>query len=266
MSRAPTPPAVPFTIIVPTVYGQMMVNRHDINQTNKLFKTGLAVEHNDIVMLSQLLQGLGVDHVVLDVGANFGVYSIAMSRVVGPNGQVHAFEPQRLIYNLLVGSVALNSLTNVYCHNVAVGEREGRVEIPQFDYNQPLNFGSIEFTGEQREQLTQARGHDPARAEFVPLTTIDRFQFPKVSLMKVDVEGMELQVLRGSMKTIRRCRPLLYVEHLKTDREALRQCIMELGYVVHQNDLNFLGIPTELTSVIQVTSGPPAALHGGSVT
>ncbi len=266
MNRAPTPPAVPFTIIVPTVYGQMMVNRHDINQTNALFKTGHAIDHNDIIILSQVLQRLGADQVVLDVGANFGTYSIALSRVVGPNGQVHAFEPQRLIYNLLVGSVALNSLTNVYCHNVALGGQEGRVEIPQFDYNQPLNFGSIEFTAEQREQLTQPRGHDPAKAEFVPLTTIDHFQFPKVSLMKVDAEGMELQVLRGSMETIGRCRPVLYVEHLKTDREALRQCIVELGYVVHPNELNYLCIPTELTSVIQVTSGPPAASHGGPVT
>jgi FkbM family methyltransferase len=79
-----------------------------------------------------------------------------------------------------------------------------------------MNFGSVEFTGEQSEKLVQDRGHDPAKAEFVPLTTIDRFEFPRADLMKIDVEGMELQVLEGSTQTIRRCRPVLFVETSRT--------------------------------------------------
>jgi tRNA1(Val) A37 N6-methylase TrmN6 len=132
MSRTDVPP-IPFTTIIPTVYGQMMVNRYDINQTTALFKTGKAIDHDEIALLTRVLRMLGPDPTVLDVGANFGTYSLALAAVVGPNGKVHAFEPQRLIYNLLVGSVALNALTNVYCHNVALGNREGRVEIPQYD-------------------------------------------------------------------------------------------------------------------------------------
>ncbi len=253
MSSPPPQPLVPFTVVVPTVYGQMLVNRHDINQTNALFKTGVSIDHNEIVMLAQILQLLGTGLTVLDVGANFGTFAIALSRVVGPNGQVHAFEPQRLIYNMLIGSVALNSLTNVYGHNVAVGDREDRIEIPQFDYNHPLNFGSIEFAPEQGEKLTQTRGHDPAKVEYVPLTTIDRFEFPKVHLIKVDAEGMELQVLGGALQTIRRCRPVLYAEYAKGDREALRRAILKLDYVVHENAMNYLCIPVELSNDIQIS-------------
>lgn len=247
MNRSPAP-AVPFTVVVPTVYGQMMVNRHDVNQTGALFKTGRAIDHDEIAMLARMLPSLGTGLTVLDVGANFGTYSIALSAVAGPAGKVHAFEPQRLIYNLLVGSVALNALTNVYCHNVALGDREGRVEIPQYDYDRPMNFGSIEFGGTQQEALPQAAGHDPSRAEFVTLMTVDRFEFPQVHLMKVDVEGMELQVLRGAAETVRRCRPLLFVEHLKNDREALRRAIAEMDYVVYQKEkgINFLCVPTEM--------------------
>jgi FkbM family methyltransferase len=264
MSSQNNAPAIPFTCIVPTIYGQLLVNRHDINQTNSLFKTGQSLDHGDILLLANVLQRLGTDATMLDVGANFGAYSIALCRLVGPNGKIHAFEPQRLIYNLLVGSVALNSITNVYCHNVALGDHEGRVEIPQFDYNQPLNFGSVEFSAEQSEPLTQNRGHDPAKAEFVPLTTIDRFEFPHVHLIKIDAEGMELPVLRGAERTIQRCRPIMYIEFLKSDHDALLLVVSNYDYVVYESKINFLCIPRELTGKFPVEGAAPAIPRGNS--
>jgi len=257
----PSPPAVPFTIILPTAYGQMLVNRHDINQTGALFKTGVAIDHAEIAMLAQVLQLLGTGLTFIDVGANFGAYTLALARFVGPRGVVHAFEPQRIIYNMLAGSVALNSLTHVFCHHAAVGRSEGRVEIPQFDYGQPLNFGSIEFTPEQREPLHQRRQHDPQRVEYVPLTTIDRFEFPRVHLMKVDAEGMEMDVLDGAMNTLRRCRPVLYLEFLKNDKAALQQKVAALDYAVHESGMNFLCIPSELKGRIRVTATPGGPLR-----
>ena len=74
---------LPFAVIVPTVYGLMMVNRYDINQTESLFKRGLAIDHEEIMMLGQLMQGLKADITFLDIGANFGTYSIALARAVG---------------------------------------------------------------------------------------------------------------------------------------------------------------------------------------
>jgi FkbM family methyltransferase len=203
---------------------------------------------------------LGTDLTVLDVGANFGTFSLALARVVGPRGKVHAFEPQRIIFNMLAGSVALNSLTNVYCHHLALGDREGKVEIPQFDYSQPLNFGSIEFTPQQNEPLHQQRGKDASRAEYVPLTTIDRLGFDRVHLVKIDAEGMEMQVLQGAADTIRRCRPVLYLEYLKGDKAALHQHVASLQYLIHENGLNFLCIPTELSARIHVTAVPIPAI------
>ena len=253
-------PPVSFTIIVPTAYGQMLVNRHDINQTEALVKTGLAVDHNDIALLAQVIQLLGTDLTVLDIGANFGAFTLAFAQRVGAQGKVHAFEPQRVLFHMLAGSVALNSLTNVFCHHLALGDREGRVEIPQFDYSQPLNFGSIEFTAEQREPLTQRRGHDPTRAEYVALMPVDRLALPQVHLMKIDAEGMELQVLAGAADTLRRCRPVLYVEFLKSDKAALRQFVTAFDYDVHENGINFLCIPAEMKDRIRVTHPQPGGV------
>ena len=253
---------VPFTILLPTAYGQMLVNRHDINQTNALFKTGLAIDHGEIAMLAQILQRLGTDLTVLDIGANFGSYTLALARCVGPRGKVHAFEPQRIIFNMLAGSVALNSLTNVFCHHVALGDREGKLEIPQFDYSQPLNFGSIEFAPEQREPLHQARRHDPQQVEYVPLTTLDRFELGEVHLMKIDAEGMEAQVLDGAADTLRKCRPVIYLEFLKSDKAALQRRVAALDYAVYENGMNFLCIPAELKERISITQAPLATPPG----
>jgi len=251
---------IPFTIVLPTLYGQMLVNRHDINQTDALFKTGMAVDHAEIILLAQILQLLGTDLTVIDVGANFGTYTLALARYVGMRGKVHAFEPQRTIFHMLAGSVALNSLTNVICHHLALGECEGRLEIPQFDYSQPLNFGSIEFTAEQGEPLHQPRRHDPLDVDYVPLTTLDRFEFERVHLMKIDAEGMEMRVLEGAAATLRRCRPVLYLEFLKSDKPALHSYVAALDYAIYENGINFLCIPTELQERIQVRQNPASAI------
>ena len=242
----------------------MLVNRHDINQTNALLKTGRAVDHEEIELLAKILRLAPPHPVAVDIGANFGTYTLRLAAVAGPGGRIHAFEAQRIISYMLAGSIALNGLTNVICHNVALGDREGEVELPQFDYSRPMNFGSIEFGPEQTEKLHQTRGHDPERREFVPLMRLDRFRLPRLDLIKIDAEGMELQVLDGAAETLARCRPVVYVEFLKSDPDALRARLEALDCQVYKNQMNYLAVPTELSGRLQVSSGaaPPSAPRG----
>lgn len=244
-----------FSLILPTAYGQMIVNRNDINQTGALLRTGYAPDNEEIVLLSTILETGRSDSVLVDAGANIGTYALGLSKSVGKQGRIHAFEAQRIIFNMLAGSVALNSLLNVYCYNLALGEREGEIEVPQFDYSQPLNFGSIEFTENQAEKLTQERQRDPEKLEYVKMMALDQFQFDRVDLLKIDVEGMEMSVLRGAEQTISRCRPVMFVEFIKSDRHGLKQHIANLGYEIFENRMNYLCVPSEQKGRIRLVDG-----------
>jgi FkbM family methyltransferase len=155
---------------------------------------------------------------------------------------------------MLAGSIAMNGHTNIFCHNYAVGRERGRIEIPQFDYNKPLNFGSIEFGGPQREKLEQDRRYAVEKTEYVEVVPLDAFGFARLDILKIDVEGMEEDVLIGAAETLRRCRPILYVEHAKSDRDALTRMIEGAGYDIHPiQTLNVLCIPAERRHQIRIS-------------
>jgi len=234
-----------FTIIVSTAYGQMLVNRHDTIQTRALLNNGVSDDHAEIKLLTDLLRSRKPNPVAVDVGANFGTYTLALASAASPRGRVYAFEPQRIIYHMLAGTIALNSLTNVYCYNVAVGDREGMIAVPQYDYALPLNFGGVEFGPVRHEVLTQEPSSDPSTTEQVHITTLDCLQLKRADLIKIDVEGMEMEVLSGARQTIQTFRPILYVEFLKSDAKAIRAWLAEREYEIFPTVMNYLAIPVE---------------------
>jgi hypothetical protein len=71
--------------------------------------------------------------------------------------------------------------------------------------------------------------------------------------MKIDAEGMELQVLEGATETITRNRPVMYIEFVKSDRDALEAKITAWGYDIHVNGMNFLCVPQERNTQIVIT-------------
>jgi FkbM family methyltransferase len=175
---------------------------------------------------------------VLDVGANIGAHTVALAKLVGPTGKVLAFEPQHGLFYALCGNVAQNNLHQVRCFQAAVGEQAGKIAVPEFDSDIELNYGGVGLVD----------GLKSAASEQVTLMRIDDLPLPACHFIKVDVEGMEERVLTGATQTIRRFRPLLYVEDDRPDRSAdLRACLFELGYelYVHRpalyNPANFAG-------------------------
>lgn len=234
----------PYTFVIPTAYGQMLVNRNDINQTNAFVRTGLSPDHKEIELLARTLELFDRDRIVFDVGANFGAYSLALARKVGPRGKVYAFEAQRIIFNMLCGSLAMNSLENVHAFNLAVSNVVSCIEMPQFDYSRPLNFGSIEFGTVQREPLTQERGNDPSRIEYISTITLDSLAgIHPIDIIKIDVEGMEFEVLEGAEKIIADEQPFLYIEFFKIDRERLEKYLTDRGYSFVLIGINYFCVP-----------------------
>ena len=133
--------------------------------------------------------------VVVEVGAHMGTHTVPMSRLVGPWGRVYAFEPQRKIYRELHHNLALNGVNNAVILPYAVGAGETRI----IEMN-PATSGNEGGTGV---------GHGGDRAE---LRALDSFGFERVSLLKIDVEGYENEVLDGAVDTIRRNRPVIILE------------------------------------------------------
>lgn len=174
------------------------------------------------------------DHVV-DVGANIGEVTLRLARAVGDGGGVTSFEPNPAVYRALESNVALNPglMNRVSVHNLAVGSHEGVVEMTQPD---PRNPGTMTIKSGGQTQKSQV-----VDVKVVVLDEyLERINVPKVDMIKIDVEGFEMEVIRGSRTLIRKYKPKLLVEvcdqHLRRHGEsasALIKLIQELGYKVH---------------------------------
>ena len=143
--------------------------------------------------------------VVLDVGAYIGTHALLMGRLVGPQGRVYAFEPQRKAYRELRRNIELNGLSNVMALRYAVGADTGIVEM-----NPPREIAVVDvkegLVGKAMGEGGVAVGAGGDRTELRPL---DSFGFQNVSVLKIDVEGFEGEVLAGAERLIRENRPVI---------------------------------------------------------
>lgn len=198
-----------------TRYGRFLYNPNDVYIGKALEAYGEAHE----LELQLLRQLCSPGNVVFDLGANIGDHTIPLAQHVGTSGFVYAFEPQRLIFQMLCANVALNDLSNVDCLHVALGATHGTVLIPEIDYSVEANYGGIEVSGF-------------ADGRPVPRIVLDDYVDARgAELVKIDVEGMEGEVLEGGRKFIARFRPVLYVENDRIDRsQDLIELLYAFGY------------------------------------
>jgi len=231
-------------ITVDTVYGQMVVNPNDHPRGKSLAETGQAYDHEDIALLVDLVKKRGPESVVIDVGANCGSYALAMARHAA---QVIAIEPQRELVQQLRDTIELNPFGHrIFAMHAAAGRGGDRFwEVPALDYTARHETDIV--------RLAAATDETP-RARLVPETTVDHvvgiLQLARVDILKIDAEGMDLDVLAGARETILRFKPILFVEWRHTDRFAMQRVLFEdFGYpsaqVIGGND--FLCDPDVVT-------------------
>ena len=176
---------------------------------------------------------------VVEVGSNIGAHTVHLAKLVGENGGVVAFEAQRVIFQMLCANLALNGIENTDAKCMAVGAASGEIMVPRLDYRGDNNFGGISLGGDD--------------GDAVEMIAIDNLLLPACHLMKIDVEGMEKQVLEGARQTIGRFRPYLYVEDDRIDKHAeLITTLFDLEYRLWwhlpwlYNPGNFAGDPENL--------------------
>lgn len=177
---------------------------------------------------------------ILDIGANMGAFAIPIAKNIATRGGlIYAFEPQRIVYYQLCGNVFLNRLDNVYAFNMAIGNTDGTVEIPAIDYSASPNIGAFSLDPDFRNTLNAVTVKEDAPRYEIPLRQLDNFPLPKApTLIKIDVEGLEIQVLQGAMQLLKASNfpPILLEawkgEWFKVQRESLIRYLHEIGYTI----------------------------------
>jgi FkbM family methyltransferase len=247
-------------------HGAMIVNRHDYRMADAAHGYGVgyqilnssSFDQQEVNLLLALLQlrrmhfGDGV--VALDCGANIGVHTLEWARAMTGWGTVTAFEAQERIFYALAGNIALNNCLNASARHAAVGGECGVLRIPQPDYLLPSSFGSLELrpTG-TTEFIGQAIDYSDSAMSPVSMLTIDSLDLPRVDLIKIDVEGMEDEVLAGAAGTLARAKPILLVELIKSDQAAITGRLSAAGYRLFKIELNAMAVHVDDPALGHIT-------------
>ncbi|MCB0792623.1 MAG: FkbM family methyltransferase [Flavobacteriales bacterium] len=163
---------------------------------------------------ANLMGAIGPDHVVVDIGGNIGVRAMAFARRV-PRGRVITLEPDPENFAKAVRHFSLNGLENITALRVGVGPEEATHRL----------YRVVSSNSGMNRIITQGPGSELERFPFreVRVRRLDEILqeagIGHVDVIKIDVEGFEMEVLKGCMDVLERDHPLLFVE---VDDENLR--------------------------------------------
>ncbi len=183
--------------------------------------------NNAISLLKKYKPRSQDDYTVFDVGANFGYLSLVWNQTIAKNGIVYAFEPHPTIFNSVKTSVKLNVLSNLKLINAAVSDKAGKIE--------------LHLSSTTSNTLTEVAQENKANTTVkIDMITLDEFSMQHaithVDLIKIDVDGIEHDILKGAKQLIATSRPVIIVE---TNGDAsIHTFIREQGYKILDMKLN----------------------------
>jgi FkbM family methyltransferase len=184
-------------------------------------------------ILEFMAELLSPESVVLDIGANIGAYSIPLAKAF-PDVTVHAFEPNPYAVARFRRNLLVNRIDNIRLHEKALGEEAGTLE---FYAIEGRDIGLSSFIDRSFKEA------HPMRMQLTRLDDMLDQDLSRVSVIKIDVQGFESQVLRGATRLLRRDRPYVLFEHeddnftekdrAKDAKMGLCRLFAEHGYEVH---------------------------------
>lgn len=217
---------------------QEVIARHSLETSEAL---------RDIAQVAPLIPEGGV---VIDAGASIGDHTVLYSQIVGPEGEVHAFEPHRDSYEALHANT--ERLINVSTYSCGLSNYDGMTMLAVTP-----NVGASFMTDHASEWPTQ----------LVSLRTLDGLLLPsleRLDFIHLDAEGYEPKILNGAEKLISKFRPILLIEvqdawlrRAGSSKEALLAQITALGYGIapitaNPEQFDVLCLPSERYTVTRI--------------
>ncbi|UCD31127.1 MAG: FkbM family methyltransferase [Desulfobacterales bacterium] len=164
--------------------------------------------------------------VFIDVGSHAGKYAIRLARQIGNKGQVIAIEPEPYNFEILKRNVELNNFRNIILQNIACSDTNGDIKLYVDDKATTLHSirKNSDIIGKEINVQTQKID-----------TLLLNLNIDKVDLIKIDVEGAELEVLKGSINTLQRCHPSIIYEAWNEEyQKKIKKFLVKYNYSIKQ--------------------------------
>ena len=174
---------------------------------------------NEKSLIEMVKEFCCLDKNILDIGAHSGTYSISLAHY---SKHVYAFEPQKMTYYSLCGSVALSAIKNITCINIGLGSSE---QVGK----QLLHINSLDGGGSSLHYNANI-----LEDEEIEVRTLDSFNIANISFIKIDVEDNELQVLKNSVNTLKKSNYPKILFEMNVVNSALLDFLVSLNYSVQQ--------------------------------
>jgi len=185
----------------------------------------------DVVL--PLLENQGRNRTYLDIGANVGNTTNICTHFFN---NIHSFEPNPNAIELFKQNV---DLTNVMLHEIAISNFIGQTTLTE--PNDRSDYSTIS----KRRLAKWAKQNNTYKNFEVDVKTVDSFNFQDVDFMKIDTEQSENEVVEGSLETIKRCSPIIFMENKRKEASVAKDLIIQLGYNVRTYRADMLFVKKE---------------------
>jgi FkbM family methyltransferase len=214
--------------------------KNDLYFSGALFRNEI---HEEEVIERCLYDIVKESKVIIDIGAHCGSHSIIYSKI-NSSASIFAFEPQKVMYDILCKNIEDNNIKNIKTFNNALGNKRCKSSMSKYcshgpnmsipiNHSLPFNLGSLQV-GKGGEEIEISR--------------LDDYDFQNVDYVKIDTEGFEPYILDGAIRLIEKYKPVLFLElervpttedmndsYIPISKSA-SQILLDLGYVKYPVD------------------------------
>jgi FkbM family methyltransferase len=216
-------------LMLDSVYGKFILPRHYTpgpptpNPATEILRTGRTHIEDELQNILTVVNTLDENSVIVDAGANLGFFTIPVAQAVKEKGsKLISFEPQKQLFYALGGTIALNELRNVYLYNLGIGDNIGIARVSEVDYNKDSDYGMVTIK-EVEDETNVFLSYDS-----VQVITLDSMELPALDFYKLDIEGYECAALKGSIETISKYRPWIWIEYNMVGKDNIKKELASL--------------------------------------